>query len=105
MIRGRDVLLTEKRHHTYLLTLNREERSNALSLELMERVDEELERFNEDDDLWVLILTGAGEKAFCAGLDLKDFAERSARKGKTWTAPARRKPHAFVPTWKPMIAA
>ena len=105
MLRGRDVLLTERRDHTYILTLNREERLNALSMELMARVDEELQTFDEDDDLWVLILTGKGDKAFCGGLDLKDFSERASSGNAAQKPPAYRKAHSVVPTWKPMIAA
>ncbi|MEV7649087.1 enoyl-CoA hydratase/isomerase family protein [Arthrobacter sp. NPDC089319] len=104
MLHGRDVLLTERIGHTYLLTINREERRNALSREFYARWDEELERFNEDDDLWVLVLTGAGDTAFSSGMDLREFTE--LQEGAVHTAaPARRKAHVWAPTWKPMIAA
>lgn len=105
MLDGRDVLLTEKRGHIFILTMNRPERHNALSYQLMQRFDEEMERFDSDPDLWVTILTGAGEKSFCSGLDLKEFSERTARGEPTKPRPAGRGAHPFVPTWKPLIAA
>jgi enoyl-CoA hydratase/carnithine racemase len=109
MIRGRDVLLTEKRDHVYVLTLNREERRNALSEELFERLDEEWERFDEDEDLWAMIITGKGDVAFSAGHDLKEDVEGDVR-GRPYAAGGtkrtpRRKAHPEVGSWKPTIAA
>jgi len=105
MLYGRDVLLTETRGHIFILTMNREERYNALSIELRERFEEELERFDEDPNLWTLILTGAGNKSFCSGMDLKEFSERTARGESTKLSRKARKAQAFIPTWKPLIAA
>ena len=105
MINGKDVLLTERKGHVYVLTINREERMNALSPELLRRYDEEMEIFNEDDDLWVLVLTGAGGRAFCAGMDLKEFSQGASAHGSTGRPPARRREHPAVHTWKPTIAA
>src|SRR5215470_14940749 len=51
---------------------------NALHLEAHLELKEIWEDFRDDPDLWVAILTGAGERAFCAGNDLKATAERTA---------------------------
>jgi enoyl-CoA hydratase/carnithine racemase len=107
MINGDQVLLTSTRDHVFTMTINREERRNAISSELMDRLAQEWERFNEDDDLWVAILTGAGGVAFSAGHDLKEDLEREVRgprlgSHKPYTA---RRPSPDVPTWKPTIAA
>jgi enoyl-CoA hydratase/carnithine racemase len=56
------------------LTINRPEARNALSREVREGLFEQVRRFNADDAARVLVLTGAGEKAFCAGGDLKEMA-------------------------------
>jgi E-phenylitaconyl-CoA hydratase len=56
--------------HIATLRLNRPERFNALDLETMELLGKTLVRFRDDPDAWVLIITGAGDKAFCAGADL-----------------------------------
>jgi methylglutaconyl-CoA hydratase len=57
-----------------LLTLNRPERRNALSIELMDALCQTLEAFATQEQFRVVILRGAG-KVFCAGLDLDEAAE------------------------------
>jgi enoyl-CoA hydratase/carnithine racemase len=73
-----DHVIYEKRGHVAHVTLNRPERMNALDrhshVELIEIFDD----FAHDDDAWVAIVTGAGERAFCAGNDLKATAQASA---------------------------
>lgn len=63
-------LLYEKRDGVAILTFNRPERRNALSPQLMVLLCEAWQDFRDDDSLRVAILTGAGDKAFCAGGDL-----------------------------------
>lgn len=58
-----------------VLTLNRPEARNALSPELMAEMGVALQECLDDVDARVVVLTGAGEKAFCAGMDLKAFGE------------------------------
>jgi enoyl-CoA hydratase len=57
-----------------ILTLNRPEHRNALSPELLEQLSTAFGACKSDDDVRVAILTAAGDKAFCAGMDLKVFA-------------------------------
>lgn len=107
MITGRDILLTEKKGHVYIMTINREERRNAISNELMDRMAEEWERFEEDDELWVAVFTGAGDVAFSSGHDMKEDIEgdvRSGSRGGLKPVP-RRQPHPDMLTRKPTIAA
>ena len=59
-----------------LITLNRPETRNALTLEIREGLFAAWERFERDPALRVAILTGAGDKAFCAGGDLKEMVDR-----------------------------
>jgi enoyl-CoA hydratase/carnithine racemase len=61
------------------LTINRPEAHNALNKAVRDGLFAGLRRFNEDDDAKVLVLTGAGEKAFCAGGDLKEMADDALR--------------------------
>ena len=69
-------LLFEKDGHVVTLTLNRAERMNALNRNLLKvELPEAFRRAREDGDVRVVILTGAGDKAFCSGADLKDAAE------------------------------
>src|SRR6476469_9419340 len=53
-----------------LITLNRPEARNSLSPEVLVRLRDAWEAVETDDDLRVAIITGAGDKAFCAGADL-----------------------------------
>ena len=58
-----------------VITLNQPETRNALSAEIREGLRTAWDRFEHDDSLRVAILTGAGDKAFCAGGDLKAMVE------------------------------
>jgi len=57
---------------TTVITLNRPERLNAMSIELVIQLDEALNRVADDNETSVVILTGSG-RGFCSGLDLKDY--------------------------------
>ena len=57
------------------LTINRPDARNALSRAVREGLFSGMRRFQDDDDARVLVLTGAGDRAFCAGGDLKEMAE------------------------------
>jgi enoyl-CoA hydratase/carnithine racemase len=74
-----DHVIYEKKGHIAYVTLNRPERMNALDrhshVELIEIFDD----FESDPDAWVAIITGAGDRAFCAGNDLKATADASAQ--------------------------
>jgi enoyl-CoA hydratase/carnithine racemase len=69
-----DELLVERRGHVELLTINRPEARNAINRAVAEALDAALDSAEAVDDVWVVVLTGAGDKAFCAGMDLKAFA-------------------------------
>lgn len=63
-------LLEARQGHVLVLTLNRPAARNAISPEMACRLADAFERFSADHDLRVLVLTGAGTRAFCAGGDL-----------------------------------
>jgi enoyl-CoA hydratase/carnithine racemase len=63
-------LLSEKRGHALWLTINREERRNAMSPAVLAGLRAGIERAEADPDLRVIVITGCGTKAFCAGADL-----------------------------------
>jgi len=64
-------ILYEKRNHEVIITINRPEVMNVIDVEAAELLEESWLRFRDDDDAYVAILVGAGDKAFCAGADLK----------------------------------
>ena len=69
-----EVLLRERRGGVELLTLNRPEKRNALNKELLTALSETFAELETDDAVNAIVLTGAGDKAFCAGMDLAEFA-------------------------------
>src|SRR3984893_16871706 len=73
-----DHVLYEKRDHIGYVTLNRPERMNALDNHSHRELIEIFDDYASDADTWVAIVTGAGERAFCAGNDLKATAQASA---------------------------
>jgi len=93
----------EKRGRIAIITINRPEAMNALTSEMLAALDATFDDFNRDPDLWVAILTGAGDKAFCAGMDLKE-AIPLVTSGETlgYDDPTKRQ---FSDVFKPIIAA
>ena len=81
-------ILTEALDGAALVTLNRPEKLNPLSFDLMAEMDDALSGYEEDDGVKAVILTGAGERAFSAGGDIhemagltsEELAERSSRR-------------------------
>jgi enoyl-CoA hydratase/carnithine racemase len=69
-----DVVRYEVDNGVAWLTIDRPEARNALSAEVRAGLWNGVRRFNGDDDAAVLVLTGAGDKAFCAGGDLAEMA-------------------------------
>jgi enoyl-CoA hydratase len=66
------VLVDHPEPHVAVVTLNRPDRLNALSIDLALALDETLAAVGDENDTWVVVLTGAG-RGFCSGLDLKDY--------------------------------
>ncbi|MCE7793697.1 enoyl-CoA hydratase-related protein [Salipaludibacillus sp. CUR1] len=71
------VILSQIKDSIGVITLNRPEAANALSQVLLRELREQLERWTDHPDIRVLLITGAGEKVFCAGADLKERAQMS----------------------------
>ncbi|HEX9992951.1 MAG TPA: enoyl-CoA hydratase-related protein [Acidimicrobiales bacterium] len=69
-----EAVLYEVADHVARVTINRPERRNALSWAVMAELRSALRAAREDADVRVVVLTGAGEKAFCAGADLGGMA-------------------------------
>ncbi len=67
-------VLSELVDNVLVLTLNRPEAGNALNGALSEALSNALDSAASNDDVRVIVVTGAGEKIFCAGMDLKAFA-------------------------------
>ena len=70
----------EKKNHLTTITINRPEVMNAISPPTSKEMSRAFDEFAEDTDAWVCILTGAGDRAFSAGNDLKYQAEHGGPK-------------------------
>ena len=69
-----DEVLRERRGNVEILTINRPDARNAINGAVSRGLAAALDELAEDEDAWVVVLTGSGDKAFSAGLDLKAFA-------------------------------
>ncbi|MFC6640242.1 enoyl-CoA hydratase [Sulfitobacter sp. JBTF-M27] len=76
-----EFIKTEKQGNVLLVTMNRPEVYNAVHAEMHQEMSDCWDAFAEDQDLWVAVLTGAGDKAFTAGNDLKATAKGGLKKG------------------------
>jgi E-phenylitaconyl-CoA hydratase len=103
-----EVLYEQKGHMAYI-TLNRPEAMNALNTPLRALLLESCVRFRDTPDAWVAIVTGAGDRAFCAGADLKEMSRRNRAlheggEDAFWD-PETPSLNRGLQVWKPIIAA
>jgi enoyl-CoA hydratase len=88
------------------LTINRPQQLNALNKETIEELNSALSEIEKEAAVYVVIITGAGEKAFVAGADIKEFAQFSTEQGKQLSAKGHELLFDKVANFsKPVIAA
>lgn len=80
-----ELLMYEKAAPLAFITINRPESMNALSNALVEEFDKVFDLIEQDDEIRALIITGAGEKAFMAGADIKELEVRDFVLGRQQT--------------------
>ena len=73
-----ETLLLERREQVAIITINRPEKRNALNIKTREEGAALLDELRQDDSVRVVVITGAGDKAFIAGADIAEFAGRTA---------------------------
>jgi len=95
-------VIYERRGEIAYLTMNRPEVLNALNRKHQAEIEAAKAEFGADPEALVLIMTGAGDRAFCAGADLKQPRDDGAGGGRRETDVDLRY---TLPVWKPMIAA
>ncbi len=105
-------VLYEKRGRTAFVTINRPEVMNAVSFEANSELFDVWTDFAEDPEVWIAILTGAGQKAFCAGSDIKAMVTATEeQRAMSNTEREARDSHVqegglvHREIWKPIIAA
>jgi enoyl-CoA hydratase len=70
-------ILVERQENVGIATLNRPKELNALNFQLVSELAQALDEFDRDDTIRCIVLTGAGDKAFAAGADIKEMADKS----------------------------
>jgi enoyl-CoA hydratase len=98
-----DPVLTDRRGAVGLVTLNRPEKLNALNRELVQRLREALTDLDADEAIGAIVLTGAGERAFSAGGDMREQVERLDQREAPPAAPSTSS--AVRACSKPVVAA
>ncbi len=75
-------LIYEKKDNIGLLTISRPDKMNAISRELTTELKQLLDEVESDEELRVMVITGAGDKAFVAGADINELVDREAKMGR-----------------------
>ena len=88
-----------------VITLNRPEVLNALSLQLVGELDQALTEFEQDDDVGAVIITGAGERAFSAGADIHENRELTEEQREQGSADRAKYTWHMATYYKPIIGA
>jgi enoyl-CoA hydratase len=100
-----DNLLFEVNEKIARITFNRPNVLNALNRKTMDELGDCLKKVRADDDIRVLILTGAGEKAFIAGADINELSQQTPVVGREYTLYGQEIVHRLETLGKPVIAA
>ncbi len=100
-----DALLVEKQDGVVVLTLNRPEVMNSFNFTMLYALKEQIDAIRFDQDIRVIIVTGSGRKAFCAGADLKERADLNELQVKEFIFTIRNLFTSIEYLNKPVIAA
>ena len=99
-----EAIILEREEHVATIRLNRPDKHNAINSVMSREMIEALDALEADDDIRVIVLTGAGDKAFCAGADMAEavLVQTDGRDGKDFAAQAAIR---LARVKKPVIAA
>ncbi len=100
-----EVIKTDRVDRVAIITLNRPEVLNALSLQLVREVNEAVTEMEQDDAVGAIILTGSGERAFSAGADIHENRELSPEEHERGTANRATYTWHLATSSKPIIGA
>lgn len=71
-----EAAIAERHGNVLIITINRPEARNAINSAVSTAVGDALQSAQDDPDIWAVVITGAGDKSFCSGADLKAIARR-----------------------------
>ena len=100
-----ELVLEERRDQVAVLTLNRPQAMNSFNFAMLRALKEKMEAIHFDPEVRVAVVVGAGEKAFCAGADLKERATLSEVEVKRFIFTIRNLFTFIESLSKPVIAA
>jgi E-phenylitaconyl-CoA hydratase len=95
----------EVKDHVATITLNRPEKQNAMDNEMYTAISAHLSDIDSNDDIWVGVITGAGDKAFTAGADLVGMHGTAEKAEVGWSSPRPTRFDLGLEVQKPLIAA
>ncbi|NNJ55992.1 MAG: enoyl-CoA hydratase [Bacteroidia bacterium] len=98
-------IISEKQGVVQIITLNREDKLNALNIELIQEIGQEVARLNKEKSVRGIILTGKGTKAFAAGADISEFANFNSSQAKEMSASGGKVFDSIEASAIPVIAA
>jgi E-phenylitaconyl-CoA hydratase len=98
-------LLYEVRDRVAYIVINRPEVMNAMDLEVYEELSRAWIDVRDNPDVWVAVITGAGEKAFTAGADLRSVIPKVPERADFWLTQKNMLLNRGLEVWKPVIAA
>jgi enoyl-CoA hydratase len=102
---GYQTLMVEKRNRIAFVTVNRPDKLNALNAQAKEELNAVFEGLRNDAEVDVVVLTGAGEKGFVAGTDIKELTELDEKSGTLFSEGGQAVFNTIENLGKPVIAA
>ncbi len=102
---GYEHIVVDKKDRIAFVTLNRPDVLNALNAKLVGELAEAFDDIAQDDSVFALVLTGAGEKAFAAGADISEIARKTALSGVAMAENGQRVLRRLETMGKPSVAA
>ena len=98
-------VIYEVRDKVARITLNRPEVMNAMDAEVYAQLSRAWEDVRDNPDVWIAVITGAGERAFTAGADLKSLIPQRRERADFWLTQKNMILNRGLEVWKPVIAA
>lgn len=98
-------ILSENKNHTCVITVNRPDKLNALNYDTIQEIGKAVTAAEKDDDVYGIIITGSGAKAFVAGADISEFSKYTVEEGMKLAADGQKVFKSIELCTKPVIAA
>jgi len=98
-------ILTQTSEYILTITLNREDKMNALNMQLLQEIKDAVSKAQTDPSIKGIILTGAGNKAFAAGADIAEFANFTVQEGTEMSRAGHEVMNTIERSAKPVVAA